>query len=177
MDRDLPTKFGLDPCSGFQETWVYRQTVLKTIYKKYFLKYQANARFPYCVRPPGMDFLAIFTPKNSHNSGENGRIGKKFKLVLKTIYKKVFLKYQANARFPSLCLPSGNAIFGSGRRKRKRRGQKTYKPIRGSRQGMGCPSYQFWSYDMPWKISCYVPPFDPTCKTSCYNTCIFAAVC
>ncbi len=44
---------------------------------------------------------------------------KKFILVLKTTYKKVILKYQVNTRFPSLWLTSGNAIFGSGRRKKK----------------------------------------------------------
>ncbi len=27
------------------------------------------------------------------------------------MYKEVFLKYQANARFPSLCLPSGNGFL------------------------------------------------------------------
>ncbi len=25
MEREAPTKFGLDPCSGFRETWVYGQ--------------------------------------------------------------------------------------------------------------------------------------------------------
>ncbi len=25
VKRELPRKFGLDPCSGFRETWVYRQ--------------------------------------------------------------------------------------------------------------------------------------------------------
>ncbi len=24
--RELPTKFGLDPCNGFPETWVYGRT-------------------------------------------------------------------------------------------------------------------------------------------------------
>ena len=62
------------------------------------------------------------------NSGENGHIGKKFKLVLKTFYKKIFLKYQANgnAKFPSLSPPSGiprNAIFHvfGGRKSRKKK--------------------------------------------------------
>ncbi len=40
--------------------------------------------------------------KNSYNAGENDGNGKKFKLVLKTIYKKVFPKYQPNQGFPSL---------------------------------------------------------------------------
>ncbi len=49
-----------------------------------------------------------------------GVLEKKIELVLKTIYKKGFIRYQANARFPSLCLPSGNAIFGNGRRRKKK---------------------------------------------------------
>ncbi len=52
------------------------------------------------------------------NSVENDRTGKKFTLVLKTTYK-VVPKYQVNTRFPSLCLASGNAIFGGGRRKKE----------------------------------------------------------
>ncbi len=44
---------------------------------------------------------------------------KKKKLVMMTIYRKVFLKYQANAKFRSQRLPSINAIFSGGRRKRK----------------------------------------------------------
>ncbi len=36
---------------------------------------------------------------------------KKFKLVLKTIYKKFFLTDQDNVRFPSLCLASENAFL------------------------------------------------------------------
>ncbi len=54
------------------------------------------------------------------------------KLVLKTIYKKGFIKYHANAMFHSLCLPSGNPIFGGGRRRRKK---KVGNPIR-----LGIPS-------------------------------------
>ena len=50
-------------------------------------------------------------------------------LNLKTIYKKVFLKYQANAMLPSLYLPSSNGIFG-GRRKRKKE-KKVSNPICG----------------------------------------------
>ncbi len=38
----------------------------------------------------------IFTKKNGHNSVENDRSGKKNTLVLKTAYKKVFLKHQVN---------------------------------------------------------------------------------
>ena len=49
-----------------------------------------------------MDFRPIFTQKIGHNSGENDHTGKKITFVLKTIYK-VFLKYQVNTRFPSLC--------------------------------------------------------------------------
>ncbi len=36
---------------------------------------------------------------------------KKFTLVLKTTYKKLFLKYWDNARFPSLCLASENVFL------------------------------------------------------------------
>ena len=46
-----------------------------------------------------MEFWAIFT----HNSGENDNIDKNINLVLKIISKKVFLKYQVNGSFPSLC--------------------------------------------------------------------------
>ena len=63
--------------------------------------------------------MLYFYSKNGRNSVENDRTGKKFTLVLKTIYKKVFLKYQVNARFPSLCLVSENAIFGGGKRRKK----------------------------------------------------------
>ncbi len=48
----------------------------------------------------------LFVLKNSHNSVENNCINRKFILLLKTTYKKVFLKYQLNAVFPSLCLAS-----------------------------------------------------------------------
>ena len=43
-----------------------------------------------------------------------------YTLVPKTTYNKVFLNYQVNIRFPSLCLASENAIFGSGRRRKKK---------------------------------------------------------
>ncbi len=46
-----------------------------------------------------------------------------------TTYKKVFLKYQVNARFPSLCLASENAIFGGGKRKPRKKKKKVGKPI------------------------------------------------
>ena len=60
---------------------------------------------------------------------------KKITLVLKTTYKKVFLKYQVNARFPSLCLVSENAIFGGGKRGRKKKNRQAHW---GSRQRTGC---------------------------------------
>ncbi len=47
-----------------------------------------------------------FLLKKDHNSVEKGCLGKKFKLVLKITYKKLFLKYQLNTRFRSLCLTS-----------------------------------------------------------------------
>ncbi len=57
----------------------------------------------------------------------NDRTGKKFTLFLKTTYKKVFLKYKVNTRFPSLFLASDNAIFGGGRKPRRRRRKKKKK--------------------------------------------------
>ena len=48
--------------------------------------------------------MSYFDSKNDYNSGENDANGKKFKLVLKTIYKNVFSKYQPNQRFPSIVL-------------------------------------------------------------------------
>ncbi len=85
--------------------------VLKTTYKKLFLKYQDNARFlSLCLASPNA-FLSYFYSKIGHNSVENYRIGKKFTLVLKTTYTKLVLKYQDNARFPSLCLASENAFL------------------------------------------------------------------
>ncbi len=58
-----------------------------------------------------MHFLSYFYSKNGHNSVENDRTRKKFKLVLKTTYKNLSLKYQDSARFPSLCLASENAFL------------------------------------------------------------------
>ncbi len=63
--------------------------------------------------------MLYFYSKNGHNSVETDRTGKKFTLALKTTYKKVFLKYQVNSRFTSLCLASENAIFGGGKKKKK----------------------------------------------------------
>ncbi len=74
---------------------------------------------------------------------------KKFKLVLKTTHKKLFLKYQDNARFPSLCLVSENAIFGSRRRRRKQTKKKTQQTHRGSRQRTGCPNYDSLERPLP----------------------------
>ncbi len=80
--------------------------VLKTTYQKLVLTHQVNARFPSLSLASEKAFLSYFYSKNGHNSVENYCIGKKFKLVLKTTYKKLVLKYQSNARFPSLCLAS-----------------------------------------------------------------------
>ncbi len=85
--------------------------VLKTTYKKLVLKYQGNARFRSLCLASENAFLSYFYSKNGHNSVENYCIGKKFKLVLKTTYKKLVLKYQGNARFRSLCLASENAFL------------------------------------------------------------------
>ena len=85
-------------------------------------------------------FELSFTQKTAVTRAKMAVLEKEFKLVLKTIYKKVFLKYQANARFPSLFLPSRTAIFGGGRKPRKKK--EVCNPIRGSHQGMGCPNYR-----------------------------------
>ncbi len=93
-----------------------------TMYKKLVLKYWDNARFPSLCLASENAFSSYFYSKNGHNSQANyDRTGKKFTLVLMTTYKKVFLKYQVNTRFPSLCLASENAIFGGGRKPRRRR--------------------------------------------------------
>ncbi len=116
--------------------------VLKTTYKKLFLKYQDNARFPSLCLASENALLSYFYSKNNHDSVENVRTGKKFTLVLKTTYKKVFLNYQVNTRFPSLCLASENAIFGGRRRRRRRRRRKKKKSRqvhRGSCQRTGMP--------------------------------------
>ena len=56
-------------------------------------------------------------------------------------HRKVFLKYQCNARFPSLCLASENAIFGSGMRK------KVGNPIRGPPSEDGMPQLHLLNTD------------------------------
>ena len=124
-------------------TALEKKLVLKTTYKKLSLKYQDNARFHSLCLVSENAFWSYFYSKNDHNSSENSRIGKKNKLVklvgshqgmgcpndhtgkkftlaLKTTCKKVFLKYQVNEWFPSLCLASENAIFGCGKRRRKK---------------------------------------------------------
>ncbi len=86
--------------------------------------------FLHCVWPMRIHFWPIFLLKNGHNSVENDRTRKKCTLDLKTIFKNVFLKYQVNTRFPSLCLASENDIFGGGRKpRRRRRKKKVSKPI------------------------------------------------
>ncbi len=79
--------------------------------------------FLHCVWPLRMHFCAIFLLKKW--SVENDHTGKKIILVLKTTFKKVFIKYQVNARIPSLCLVSENAVF----RGRKRRKKKLASPL------------------------------------------------
>ncbi len=54
-------------------------------------------------------YFELFLLKNGHNSLETYCIKKK--LVLKTTYKKLVLKYHGNARFPSFCLASENAFL------------------------------------------------------------------
>ncbi len=70
---------------------------LKTTYKG-FLKYQNKLTqgFVQCVWPLRMQFEVFLLKKkkqkNGHNSVKNYRIRKQFTLVLKTTYKKLFLK-------------------------------------------------------------------------------------
>ncbi len=76
----------------------------KTYFEDYlegFPKIPAQPKVSFVVSP-GMNFWAIFAEKNSHNSGENDHNGKKIKLVVKTIYKKAFRKYQLNPTFPNV---------------------------------------------------------------------------
>ncbi len=95
--------------------------------------------FLHCVWPPRMHFELYFYSKNAHNSAENDRTGKIFHLVLKTTYKKLFLKYQVNTRFSSLRLASGNAIFGGRRKPRRRRKKKVGNPIGDPVRGRDAP--------------------------------------
>ncbi len=81
-----------------------------------------------------------FYSKNGQNSVENDRTGKKISLVLimlKTVYKKVFLKYQVNTRSLLSCLASENDIFGGESSREKK---KSWQANRESRQRTGCPS-------------------------------------
>ncbi len=71
--------------------------VLKTTYKKLYLKYQDHARFPSLCLASKNAFLNYLLLKNGHNSVENHRIRLQFKLVLKIICKKLYLKCQDNA--------------------------------------------------------------------------------
>ena len=61
---------------------------------------------------------------------ENDHTRKKFTLVLKTTYKNVFLKYQVNARFLSLCFVSENFHRRKKEEKKKSR-QPIGDPVRG----------------------------------------------
>ncbi len=76
--------------------------------------------FLHCVWPLRMHFWAIFTQKAAITQPEIIALEnwKNCNFVLKTTYKKLFLKYQNNARFPSLCLASDNASFGGRNRKK-----------------------------------------------------------
>ena len=87
--------------------------VLKTIYKV-FLQDQEKCQVSFIVLGPReWIFRILLLKKQPKVASEKNKLG------LKTTYKKVFIKYQANARFPSVCLPSGNAIFSRGRRWKK----------------------------------------------------------
>ncbi len=80
----------------------------------------------------------LFTRKTAITQMKMTASAKKFKLVNSEdyIYKKVFLKYQVNPRFPSFGLASRSAIFTGDRRKKI-----VSNPIRGSHQG--CPNYKY----------------------------------
>ncbi len=107
--------------------------VLKTFYKKLVLKYHDNARFPSLFGLRECVFKLYFYSINGHNSVEIDRTGKNFTFVLKTIYKKVFLKYQGNARFSSFGLRKGHI------RRRKEKKKKSRQAHRGSRRRTGMP--------------------------------------
>ncbi len=56
----------------------------------------------------------IFTPKKnkpSYNSAESGRVRKKFKIFLKTIYKKVFLNTTPMHGFLHCVCPPGMSFW------------------------------------------------------------------
>ncbi len=93
--------------------------------------------------------MLYFYSKNGHNVVENDHTGKKITLVLKTTYK-VFLKYQVNARFPSLCLVSENAI--SGGRKKEEEEKKKKKKSRQAHWGSvnKCPNKYTYIH-----VTCY----------------------
>ncbi len=83
------------------------ELVLKTT-EKLVLKYQGNARFLHCVWPLRMHFWAIFTQKLAITEQKIIALEKNLNLFwrLHCTCKKLVLKYQDNAMFPSLCLPS-----------------------------------------------------------------------
>ncbi len=66
--------------------------VLKTTWKKLFLKYQDNAKFPSLCLGPKNAFLGYFYSKMATTQWKLSH-RKKFTLVLKTTCKKLFLKY------------------------------------------------------------------------------------
>ncbi len=77
--------------------------VRRTTCKKLFLKFQDSARFPSWCLDSGNVFLGYFYSKNSITQQESTLLEKKVTLFW-TTYKKIFLKYQDSASFPSLCL-------------------------------------------------------------------------
>ena len=93
--------------------------VSKTTGKKLFLKCQDKARFSSLSLASENVFLSYFLLKKTNkkkprcNSEGNYLFRKKITLILKTTYKKLVLKHQDNARFPSffVCLASKNACL------------------------------------------------------------------
>ncbi len=60
---------------------------------------------------PQITFDWLLVTQTTPKLRRNYLIRKKITLVLKITYKKLVLKYQDNARFPSLCLTSENAFY------------------------------------------------------------------
>ncbi len=114
-----------------------RSDIIYTCSEEYQVEgYPKIPGFPSLYLASENTFLSYFYSKNGHNSVENYCIKTEFKLVLRNTYKNLFLKYQDNTRFPLLCLATENAIFGSGRRRKKSN------PSTGCHLGMGCPNEQ-----------------------------------
>ncbi len=91
-------------------TWISKNNcnsthTKKELGKKLVLNYQDNARFPSLSWPLTMYIWATFTEKMAITQKESTSLEKNLHLFwIKTTPKKLVLKYQVNARFPSLYL-------------------------------------------------------------------------